>query len=39
MKVPLSTMKTMILNKYSQKTWVVFVQGSFSQGGLGPGGF
>ena len=29
----------MILNKYSQKTWVVFVQGSFSRGGLCPGGF
>ena len=27
------------VNKYSQKTWVVFVQGSFSQGGLCPGGF
>ena len=22
------------VNKYSQKTWVVFVQGSFSQGGV-----
>ena len=28
----------MILNKYSQKTWVVFVQGSFSPGGIMSGG-